>query len=763
MKKNISILSILLMAAIANANESGYTESIVQSIRLQSLEKKSADDYDNLDYNPNYREIYPFEWDTHSILPDIQKSEGHPNGFDGIPIECYSKDPPSYCYDPKDFKEAAKKHTIPPIIYASIELGKEAKIKTNIGHYSTKPAYDEFYIIHEYEYDEKKELKKINSCHNARDIGRPFKGENHEEKIEIKKINDGGIYTLCGGHIKEKDIKKKGTDEDPSSFHPFLKINIIPYEKITKKFVFIELNGDGSGDLTGWNPLDEDSKKDFNIFTAKKTLDYFNKVYKQAVVNAEITIGRDEKNNDIKINEETTAKDINDYSKSKYKFSLKNVQPEFPQLIEIDMTNEDNNGGISNRLKSAAADFFAKYGDVENRNSSYYHIVFAINKVRKKWDLSSCLDEKSGSIDLTFCNGFNPEGENSETKYYIMSPDEACVKDEGGIGTSPQKVDIKKKNILGETHYYALQKGELVPYARCDVLFTENGYPIIPDANGLLGVSYEWTKKRLDVVRKRLTTISSSSTTTSSSSIDSPDSDLFNDYLPYGSFIFMARGPGEEYQYILMHELGHSFGLTDVVVNNENLKYSSSSGGTKVSGTTETNLMTWASNSGSQIRYRETPVACTEGKIVILKLNLNKDNKPCKGKEVCKEIFYELKTPVENEASGEGDKQWDCIRDCFTDDLETSGRKKYWSTVKEISSSSSNECSTRIEIVNVNEKITIKGKKKPLKNIVEDFIKEYGVESTAYLLKDVLKYYYTCKEAEDVFGSGETILDSFCL
>ena len=132
-----------------------------------------------------------------------------------------------------------------------------------------------------------------------------------------------------------------------------------------------------------------------------------------------------------------------------------------------------------------------------------------------------------------------------------------------------------------------------------------------------------------------------------------------------GSVIFVPRGNGESSQYVVMHEFGHSLGLTDVIQSDlftiNNVYYASS----------ETNVMSWREPSGNKLRYRDIPIACSGG-------NQYKD---ITGKNL---------GSTEHLIPGNFEKQWECIRGkCFkseyssgypTDEIPMEFRYKIFNT-----------------------------------------------------------------------------------
>ena len=71
-----------------------------------------------------------------------------------------------------------------------------------------------------------------------------------------------------------------------------------------------------------------------------------------------------------------------------------------------------------------------------------------------------------------------------------------------------------------------------------------------------------------------------------------------------GSIVWIPRGASLMNYYVMMHELGHSFGLVDVAKEDEFASNFPSA---------ETNLMSWRAPNGRSLRYRNQQVVYTGG------------------------------------------------------------------------------------------------------------------------------------------------------
>lgn len=794
MKKTFLFLSIFLTSTFINAQESGETGAIEKYADIIH-EKYSGT-------HPNSEEIESFDWDD--VIPDVTESKTHPNGFDGLPKDCYSSNPPANCYNQDDKIVKEDEKTLDekkiPIIYISIELGKTAKFLFEEGNTTKKlPPYEDLCLLQEKKYSPtKNKLEKLYASKDVRDNNITKDGIDLSDKtektcknikklpidiindsgtkeisIKVDKFEDGGLFTLLG-KINVRKSKKKTKD----TWMDILKIRIIPYEPEIKEFVFVEFDGSDK-DRKEWDPLEKEPK---NSITEKSVLNYFNKVYKQAAAKARITIGKDETGKDITIDENTNINEI-DMSK---KFKINNID-----LVEVYMT-ENFLSPDRNLMVNEAIEYFAKYGDPKNKKSKYFHIVFAINKEKKTWKLENCIDKETHKIDLTSCNGFNPESEPDYVEYYIT--EENCFDKEESTSTeSLEEINVSKKTVKIQKkgkHYYAIKDGEAQTFKGCENLHTDNGYPILLGNDAKAGgVSRHWDIQLLSEVARR-----KGSTKLTNNDVE------YKEHLPYGSFIFVKRSTGERGQYTVAHELGHSFGLTDVAVNHSEKTKTQLSAkeaalvtrtGKKppLSGTTETNLMTVMDISGPKIRYRDTPIACTMGKQVRLhikfkyvkynsKLERCKDEKTsdckddtfttlerCKDEKAsdCQENTFTTYVQVKTQAKDTHENQWECFRNCYREQLISSNRYKWWwANVPNIpdlgkTKGGKNECYINEDSIEDIDFKKIVDSKISLKEIIDEYNPPLLVLKIYYPLKELKKFFsieelvqalYTPKELE---------------
>ncbi|MBP5768156.1 MAG: hypothetical protein J6W51_03475 [Fibrobacter sp.] len=214
---------------------------------------------------------------------------------------------------------------------------------------------------------------------------------------------------------------------------------------------------------------------------------------------------------------------------------------------------------------------------INSGKREFLNTIIAVNKMEKYWPLRVIDDSYSFMLD----ERYDPADEPSNVQYYIR------VSSECGGGSS-QPVTLKEGvNSEGKKLYRAHgNDGKVVPINDCSVLFTENGYPVVTATPGAAAVNAAFTSGTLHMGGIA--------------------------WVPYG------KGGVGSY-YTMMHELGHSFGLTDVEknFNEENipLYYESGlySGYVVNAATSESNLMAWQQPTGVKLRYRGSQVVCTGG------------------------------------------------------------------------------------------------------------------------------------------------------
>ncbi len=662
MKKLFISISILFLLACSDSDLSGYTESIIKGSNtpnLQSLSKK--DESQSLK-----KTVFPLEEELSSLDEEElkeklmstypwPKAEGTPEpttsssltNTSSSSIEILYEDTFTLPYNPRDGRIVqyqwknvdpvfAEPDNYPygfdrdptdkdPFVYISVETG--AKSQTNgwakfVPHVNNH-LFDVYKLLHE--------KFKDNPATVA---------SNGKQLIDgvPNLLKEGGTYTLYGCYKK---------CDNSSQLAKWKKINkylkVLPYEPKTKNMIYVQIDGEFPNEYK-------------NGFTHQVVTDTFNAIYAQAVVKSNF-IELDAKK-DLKIHEQgfTTEKNV----------------------IFMNMTNPDNE--IFNYLKNKAINMAINKKVSKDTESPYWHTVFAINKMRKEWELGDCIKMKKGDdYDLSRCGNFeailedpSPNQQNppqNNIKYYLHY--NCPIMNNNGILEQPtddEEVEIRAMLKNGSSfNYYIFRKGEnkAVKLDKCLVLYTEDGYPIVPSVdgakNGAGGISIH-LREESDKEFKR-----------------------HDGYLPYGSIVYAPRGPGKSGLYTLMHELGHSFGLSDVSKSNvyrikEKSEYNYRNTQKKLQysndyASSETNMMSWQSPAGRRIRYRNTPIVCTAG-TRYYKYPSSWSSSSSSLSSSSSETSYErFPISIERPIANGFENQWECIRDCYKENLFTQQQK----------------------------------------------------------------------------------------
>ena len=610
--KRIIILFTLVIIACSCKDLGGYTESIIKNIGTEkenapipkaepipeeedlssldeeALREKLIDTYPwpkpkaeaekapsffGLPHNPYTGEIKKFSW--HKINSVFSPINNYDYGFDRDPTD-------------KD-----------PTVFISVETGEKSKTKEFawfIPHLS-KDAYDKYSLLHE----------KYND--NPAQV--PSSGIKLVDGEE-KSIKEGGTYTLwgcwlfCDGpNILQfwKNLEKK--------------VTILPYEKKTKHIIYMQFDGKKGNT---W-----DTAKDKYSFTEDRIKQKFNDVFKEAVVELDITPV-----------EQTTQ-----------------------EIITVDMTRPNDKEWF--RLKNIAENYFKNN---KKGHPEYWHFVFAINKERKLWHLADCkykMEDGTELLLLNSCNGFDPENEDKTTTYRMYS-EKGCETSFGEDG--PVEIKTITLEESGYRLYYIYKDGKPYSPSLCDILYTDNGYPIVPD----------------DQI------IKSGNAAAINYGINEDEFTLFEDYLAHASFAIVPRSKGESGLHTMIHEIGHAFGLTDVsqssiIEQNEtdasvDIDTSKNKAIYKNNhyATSETNLMTWIIPTGKKVRYRNTPIVCTGGTTYYVDV-YNKETKTHEFGNIIGSIQREFPHDKSNKGY---ENQWECIRDCYKKEFATTERKNFF-------------------------------------------------------------------------------------
>jgi len=360
-------------------------------------------------------------------------------------------------------------------------------------------------------------------------------------------------------------------------------VKVISYEPKEKEIIYIQLDGDG------W-----DTENDQYAFTKERVETGFNEVYSQVVMTPNVI--------------ERAATFYND----------ERIKLDFNEMLQINMVFGSNliSHSVNEQAEKILLDQVENISlkDIDASKLKERHIVFAVNKTLKYWPLELLYYNNTDNLIMySQYSGLNPQIEPNGTTYAIQS----VGKCEDGVGPEPIPVTLRYKTDLNNiiTEIRAYHNGEPVSFGPCDYLYTKNGLPALPiQYPGALAVSI--------VLQKEVKREDDSETT---------------DFFGLGSVVWVPRGIGPSSIYTMMHELGHSFGLTDVAETgrwlNPNDGYLSS--------TTETPLMSWRSPSGRKLRYRGVQVVYTGGATI--------DGSPGE----------RIECPV----NGVLDNQWACLRD----------------------------------------------------------------------------------------------------
>ena len=658
MKKLFFTISILFLLACSDSDLNGYTESIIKgsnTSNLNSLSKKDEpqalkktvstfeEDFSSLDEDELREKLlntYPWPKAEGTAAPNTSSSSTNTSSGS---TEVLYEDTFTLPYNPRDGRivQYQWKNVDPvfeepdnypygfdrdptdkdPFVYISVETGAESKTNgwAKFVPHVNNHLFDVYKLLHE--------KFKDNPATVA---------SNGKQLIDgvPNLLKEGGTYTLYGCYKK---------CDDSSQLAKWKKINkylkILPYEPKTKNMIYVQIDGETPNEYE-------------NGFTHQLVTDTFNTIYAQAVVKSNF-IELDAKK-DLKIHEElfTTTKNV----------------------LIMNMTNPDNT--IYTFLKNKAIDMAKNKKVSKDTESPYWHIVFAINKMRKEWELGECIKMKKGDdYDLSRCGNFEAILENPQntpqnnTKYYLHY-NCAIMNNKGKLEQPTEDEEVEVRAMLkngSNFNYYIFRKGEnkAIKLDKCLVLYTEDGYPIVPSVdgakNGAGGISLQ-LREEYDNEFKR-----------------------YDGYLPYGSIIYAPRGPGKSGLYVLMHELGHSFGLSDVSKSNvykvkektiynyrntqKSLLYSNDYA------SSETNMMSWQAPAGRRIRYRNTPIVCTAGTRYYKYPSSWSSSSSSLLSSSSESTYERFPNSIERPIANGFENQWECIRDCFKNDLFTQQQK----------------------------------------------------------------------------------------
>lgn len=714
MQKLFIALSFIFVFSYANNDISGFTESILESINNLNKDNNSPAQRPKLassqpangyttPINPYSGKILPIAFK--STIPIITEGADNTNGFDGLPSDCYrtvsiylvssssayslintssssytsssssstKKTLPKHCYDDNPSNRSQK-----PVVFISSKIGGKASFTvSNLSEDGGWSAYDNYHV-------EQIQTFKDNNFNTyikqERLIEKKDYPDGYTYTIGIDDLKKGGLYNI----VADNQVYNKSTGKMEPRHNPFAQVKILPYPPKKREFIYLQFDGEGT--------LENDLYP--NKFEKDDVEKKLNNIFKQAVIEYKAQDGN---------------KKIDALSKELIEIDMTSLDPDeanYPHMDRIYKILESFNviiKGKDGKYKPhSSKDFSAKK---LNENPSLLaenpemHIVMAINKERKLWTPKKCIKGSKDPNDLSNCFGFNPENEDVSTKYYIKMKKKEGDKVCGSIRQDQEKdstmVTIKSVPKLDEEgnpmiddrglpmkSYYAYNDKKKIVFQHCQIIYTNNGYPLIPLPHSI--------KKGTQATSMPIGKLF--------------NFNEYNDYLPFGSIIMVPRGKGETGSSVLAHELGHSYGLTDVVkdksAEHNQTEHAEVTDFTEEKikeititkdkwteykntyATQERNLMTWQAPIGNKIRYRDTPIACTSGRRdIYIKFNTGEDDrKICNEKGTDCTIKYLTTEDEEIALTGYGENQWECMRDCFRDfGKKANNRIKYWS------------------------------------------------------------------------------------
>ncbi|WP_290761544.1 hypothetical protein [Fibrobacter sp. UBA4297] len=695
MKKLLVILSIIFIEACSDGDIGGYTESIIKGAKASEAYSAHAQDKPatlNKYVSPLDEDLSGL--DEEELREKLMnsyprpKAEGNPepesSSSDRILVNEY--DMPLNPYDgevkPFKWKESTPYFTEAPnykygfdqdptgkdpYVYISVKEDDNVSIQLHF----TKDAYDGFCLVHQNE-DKSYDYAKILTNSKTHIIY----SEELKKMKEFKLIGAKGHHAMLCPKLKE----------------PIKTVSILPYKMITKHIKYIEFNGEKcttSSTTPEQSTICENHDNETyyqtnckDKFTKCCTEHYFNKIFGQAVVNVDI-----QNTSECKYIKHLSQKSTSYISENGllnlYMTTPSKISLLYKELIYVAKLENEQTG-----IKTITEEGPNKGKKEISFDEPSWHTVFAINKVRKKWELWKCAHyaQKHKSTDfLNYCPGLNPEKDPPNTKYFFQLGSQKAVSAEivlakyweNGQYTYGYKLYVDKDEKL-------INFDDIKDKNKEAYLYTEDANPSIFLSNA---VQIEDNPK-LWFTTEAL-----------SHPLYGEKNEMYEQYLPYGSIIFSPRRNGIETYYLLMHELGHSFGLTDVVltdiyeIKEEPLSSSSSTTSSNSStrtypnryGSYETNLMAWLDPSGKKLRYRPIPVVCTAGQHVYTQKRTENEKNYVDGN-----MYGYIELPIkysddakkydkDKEHLGYEKNQWECIRNCFIDnEFSTPERRIYW-------------------------------------------------------------------------------------
>ncbi|SHL04958.1 hypothetical protein [Fibrobacter sp. UWB12] len=643
-------LSIIFFSACSNVEVSGYTESIVKnaknSVSSSSSEKESKseetkisaleEDLSSLDEESLREKLlnyYPWPKPKAEALyktasgsdeedisipyedTDELKHEAYDSSNDKIRPYSWEETRVSF-NEVENYEYGFDRDKKDPIVYISV-YQKDPKQKMPDSKAAFIPVFNTA-SFHAFI------LRRENS--NMEDI----KDEQGLKSNEKKELDYTGRYILYGQNKRKKWERLEN------------QIVVIPYDRVTKNIILMEINGE--------NKIQETDKEKNYFITSKNVKTEFDKIFNQALVNANVNEANIKNIDEIK-NKYKNIFDKPTISRNGENITIEQLGKE--HIVDVNMNNPNNKFIIQQTYRIAEK----IKPNQKNKESPLWHVIYAINKERKYWDLEKC---ESG---LTYCNNFYPQLEPKDAKYKLVTlSTKKCkeFKEKNDIDwTDVKSEDVEIRVSKEDNRYYYIYKNKKeVTDFECKILYTDDGYPILPSPLGVKGGTYAGVMPLGDF--KSL--LKDPEAIKYGYDFSKVQLDIFENYLPYGSIIFVPRGKTNEdgAKFPIYHELGHSFGLTDVEHSHFFRKYRLNEVIGKYA-SSETNLMSWTAPIGKKIKYRNIPIACTRGTEYYI---FGTD---------------EFIGSVERLVNKGRERQWDCIRgNCYNSSFNDKYPDQYY-------------------------------------------------------------------------------------
>lgn len=497
-------------------------------------------------------EVAEFKWDE--TIPWFLPSKQHAYGFDLDPLSLL----PDYVENGKD-------------VYVSVKTGEMANVRVRVDPESKKE-----YHLHKIDSDNKVIQEDI---FTGLDI---CKEENCIKEVQLP-LGDYAVYY-------------NGTDKKRY-------IHVIEYDEEPKNIDFVQF-GDVNGATCSYSSSN-------GCYTRDIVETHFNEIYKQAVVKGVFKekepkeIGLD----DILVvdltEQETVLLRMNDYNEKirmslhpEYKAAFETYtrvnkelddaeqaynkmqndyneclenKPSYSCVYDWDKFNKAQNKIETLRTKNQNAyrDFIWSYNSINTRN---HHVALGINEMRIKWDLLDNMAE-----DLKNYSDFNK----ACTIYNAREYEEGCLHLRfpmylsSSCGEADKEIEVEMYEYNKEKNVFSLNLYNAGNFkAGCKYSIYADVHPFVP---GLPSA-----------VQYTLAAYASE----------------YNHAI-IGGMVWGSHISGESSFNVICHEIGHSYGLTDLYIQDDDP--------TMFNGvaSNETNLMNNATPIGPKLRYRPLEVVST--------------------------------------------------------------------------------------------------------------------------------------------------------